>query len=116
MDLVIQCVSKKYAQFSGRAPRKEFWLFALFYVVASVLLNIMDIFLDTIHPEMGFGYLYGLFYLLTLIPYFAVAVRRLHDTNRVGWWLLVGFVPILGFLYLIFLFCLSSDEGENRFG
>jgi uncharacterized membrane protein YhaH (DUF805 family) len=115
MDMIIQCLTKKYAQFSGRASRKEFWLFVLFYMIVYIILTILDTTLYTIHPGSGIGYMSGIFWLATIIPYIAVSVRRLHDTNRVGWWLLVAFIPIIGPIVLLVFFCSRGVETENRF-
>lgn len=79
---------KKYATFSGRAPRAEYWWFYLAYILLAVLLQI----LSSIHALFG---LLGILYLALIIPMLAVGVRRLHDINRTGWWLLAPFVPYL---------------------
>ena len=115
MDLIIQCLTKKYAKFSGRASRREYWLFILFYAVGYLVLMILDIFLNTIDPISSFGLFSGVFWLATIIPSLAVSVRRLHDTNRVGWWLLLFFIPIVGPIALLVIFCFRSVETENRF-
>ena len=117
MNLVLQCITSKYVDFSTRASRKEFWLFFLFYLVAYLILVTIDFSMGwTWHFATGQGILSGIFALATLLPYLAVAIRRLHDTNRVGWWLLIGLIPLVGLIWLIVLWCLKSDEGENRFG
>ena len=116
MDLVIKCVTNKYFDFSTRAPRKEFWLFVLFYSLAYLILMGIDISMGTYNSIIGFGILSGIFWMATVVPYLAVGVRRLHDTNRAGWWLLLIFVPIVGAIWLLVLFCFKSDEDENRFG
>ena len=84
-------------------------------MVYLILLGI-DISTDTYHLEIGTGVFSGIFYLLTIIPYFAVTVRRLHDTNRVGWWVLIVLIPLVGVIWMLVLLCLKGDEGENRFG
>lgn len=101
---------KKYAEFSGRARRQEFWMFVLFNCLASVALGVVDGILGT---NGGLG---GLYSLAVLIPSLAVSVRRLHDTDRSGWWILVNIIPLIGcIIYLVFL-CSDSKPGENRFG
>ena len=101
---------KKYAEFSGRARRQEFWMFVLFNFLATFVAGFLDGLLGT-----G-GALYGLYYLAVLIPSFAVSVRRLHDTDHSGWWIFINLVPLIGFIiYLVFL-CSDSKSGENRFG
>ena len=116
MNLVLQCITSKYVDFSTRASRKEFWLFFLFYLVAYSILVTIDFSMGWASLETGYGILSGIFALATLLPYLAVAIRRLHDTNRVGWWLFIGLIPLVGIFWLIVLWCLKSDEGENRFG
>tara|TARA_B100000686_G_C16175454_1_gene658366 strand:- start:89 stop:457 length:369 start_codon:yes stop_codon:yes gene_type:complete len=116
MDLVIQCITKKYAEFSSRASRKEFWLFFLSYCIAVVVLSVIDGIVGTYHVESGYGLFSGIYVLVTLIPYLAVCVRRLHDTDRSGWWLLLWFFPLIGLIWFIVLCCLKGSDGENRFG
>ena len=107
---------KKYADFSGRARRKEYWLFSLFYFLVLVFLTVLDAYNGLYNPEVGIGLLSGLFILITFIPYLAVACRRLHDTNRTGWWILISFIPLIGTIWFIVLCCFDSDAGDNRFG
>jgi len=116
MNLVLQCITSKYADFSTRASRKEFWLFYLFYLLAFLIFISIDVFIGTSQLEIGFGILSGIFLLATFVPFLALAIRRLHDTNRSGWWLFVSLVPFVGGIWLIVLWCLKSAEGENRFG
>ncbi|MER8233104.1 DUF805 domain-containing protein [Streptomyces sp. NPDC101490] len=102
-------VFKKYAVFNGRARRQEFWMFELFNVIASIVLSIIDY-------AAGIQ-LFGLIYALAvIIPSLAVLVRRLHDTNRSGWWVLIGFVPIVGFIVLLVFACTEGDQHENEHG
>ena len=101
---------KKFAEFSGRARRQEFWMFALFNTLASFALAIVDGILGTS------GALGGLYSLAVLIPSVAVSVRRLHDTDHSGWWILINVLPLIGWIiYLVFL-CSDSKPGANRFG
>ena len=116
MDMVIKCITQKYVDFSTRAPRKEFWLFVLCYAVVFLILVGIDISTDIYDSETGLGLFSGIYWFLTLIPYLAVLVRRLHDTNRVGWWVLIALIPLVGAIWLLVLLCLKGDEGENRFG
>lgn len=99
------CLTEKYATFSGRAARSEFWWFALFAVVGNVVLGVLSAFLAAV------------FALGILLPGIAVAVRRLHDLDRSGWWYLLVLVPVLGSLLLIFGYYIHpGTEGCNRFG
>lgn len=108
-------VWKKYAQFSGRARRSEYWYFTLFNIIASILLVIVDGILGSFSAEAGMGILGGLYALAALIPSLAVAVRRLHDTGRSGWWLLIALIPLVGIVLLVFM-VLDSSPGQNQFG
>ncbi len=109
-------VMKKYAVFSGRARRKEYWYFALFNFIISIVLIIIDAVIGSFNPDVGMGFLGGVYALAILIPSIAVAVRRLHDIDRSGWWLLIGMIPLIGGLVLLFFAVQDSKPGPNRFG
>ena len=100
---------KKYAVFSGRARRLEFWLFNLFCVIVCGILLTIDAIVGVLDSDEMVG-------LFSLIPYISVTVRRLHDTNRRGWWYLFSLIPLIGQIWLLVLCCLDSDPEENRFG
>lgn len=107
-------VLKKYAVFEGRARRKEYWMFMLFNIIIAFVLGLID---GMVGLSFGiFGALSGLYSLAVLIPGIAVSVRRLHDTNRSGWYLLIGFIPIVGPIVVLVLMVLDSQPGDNRFG
>jgi uncharacterized membrane protein YhaH (DUF805 family) len=107
----IRSVFANYVNFKGRAPRSEFWYWQLFLLVGGVVAELFD---------YGTGFRISafstLFWLATVIPDIAVYVRRLHDTDRSGWWLLLFFVPLIGAIVLIVWFCTRGTEGYNRFG
>lgn len=107
---------RKYATFTGRARRKEFWFFELFVLLIALVLSLSDRMLGLLDDESGVGVLSGVFYLAMFIPSLAVSVRRLHDTDRSGWWALLYFLPLLGFLILLVFFVLDGTSGPNRFG
>jgi len=109
-------VLKKYAIFSGRARRKEYWLFVLFNFIASLILSIIDGMFGTYSLETGMGLLSNLYLLAVLIPGIAVSVRRLHDISRSGWWLLIGLIPLIGAIVLLIFMAQDSKPGENQFG
>jgi uncharacterized membrane protein YhaH (DUF805 family) len=109
-------VLKKYAQFSGRARRKEYWYFTLFNVIFSVVLSFVDGLTGTFDAESGVGLLSGLYSLAVLIPSIAVGVRRLHDTGRSAWWLLILLIPLVGVIIFLVFMVLESQEGENQYG
>ncbi len=103
-------VLKKYFCFEGRARRKEYWMFSLFSIIAMIILGIIE-------GIVGLkGILTGLYQLAVLLPTLGVSVRRLHDTNRTGWWLLIGFVPIIGWIVLLIFMVLDSQPGANQYG
>lgn len=117
-------VLKNYVGFSGRSRRKEFWMFTLVSVIISIVLTIIDnlIGTDTGTTRGGVGYtsnaglLSGLYGLAVLLPSLAVQFRRLHDTNRRGWWILIALIPVIGGIVLLIFNVLPGDGGPNRFG
>lgn len=109
-------VFKNYATFSGRARRKEYWMFFLISALISIVLTLLDILLGTYSVEYEAGLFSGLYSLLILIPSIAVVVRRLHDTDRSGWWILISLIPLIGVIVLFVFICLDSQPGTNRFG
>ena len=110
-------VLKKYAVFTGRARRKEFWMFVLFNIIISVVLGFVDGLVGT--KMYGVGMLGSIYSLAVLIPGIAVAVRRLHDTDRSGLWLLTLLIPVAQLVFAIVLIVFYASEGtrgSNRFG
>jgi len=109
-------VLRRYVAFSGRAGRSEYWWFALANAIVAVALTI----LGKIGESIGLGGLlmvpYYLYLLAVLLPSIGVGVRRLHDTGRSGWWLLLAFVPFIGAIVLIIFFILDSTPGDNKYG
>lgn len=103
-------VLSKYAVFSGRARRMEYWMFVLFNFIAFVILGVLDALIGTA------GVLGGLYALAVLVPSLAVGVRRLHDTERTGWWLLIGLVPVVGVIVLLIFMLLEGTSGDNQYG
>lgn len=114
------CVGKKYADFSTRASRKEFWSFALFYWFLCLAMFMISILVDVVfeHSFQMFRLMVGvsvIIALLLMVPTYAVCVRRLHDTGRTGWWLLLYFIPCIGAIALVIMLCRKSDE-DNKYG
>lgn len=103
-------VMKNYITFDGRARRKEYWMFFLINIIILLVLSIVDGVLFG-----GTAILSGIYALIQFLPQLAVSVRRLHDTDRSGWWILLGLIPIVGLVLLVF-FCLNGTPGSNRFG
>ena len=109
-------VLKKYAVFSGRARRKEYWFFVLFNIIISIVLAVIDGVTGSFSPEAGMGLLGGIYTLAVLIPGIAVSVRLLHDTERSGWWLLIALVPLIGAIVLLVFMVQDSKPGQNQYG
>lgn len=107
---------KKYAEFQGRAQRKEYWMFTLFNFLAMVLLGSVGALLGG-GGEGGLGdVLQGLYGLGVLVPGIAVTVRRLHDIGKSGWWGLVALIPLIGSLILIYFAVKDSQPETNEYG
>ncbi len=109
-------VLKKYVEFNGRARRKEYWMFVWFNILISIVLGAVDYATGMYQAEAGVGVLSGIYSLAILLPSIAVAVRRLHDTSRSGWWLLIAFVPLIGGLVLLVFMVLDGTPGSNEHG
>ena len=109
-------VLKKYAVFSGRARRKEYWFFFLFNIIASIVLTVIDVTVGSFSATSGVGLLSGIYGLAVIIPSIAVGVRRLHDIDRTGWWLLIAFVPLIGVIVLLVFALLPGTAGDNQYG
>jgi uncharacterized membrane protein YhaH (DUF805 family) len=115
MDWYLMVV-KRFADFSGRSQRAEYWYFVLFNFIISFVLGFVDGLAGTIISETGLGILGILYGLFILIPSISVGVRRLHDTGRSGWWLLIGLIPIIGAIVLIIFFIQDSQSETNTYG
>jgi uncharacterized membrane protein YhaH (DUF805 family) len=109
-------VLKKYAVFSGRARRKEYWMFVLFNIIFSVVAIILDNVLGTASKDLGYGVIYGLYVLAVLLPGLAVTVRRLHDVGKSGWWIFISLIPLIGSIWLLVLLATDGQPGENKWG
>lgn len=120
----VRTVFSKYATFSGRAPRSEFWWWALFTWLGNIVLSMVDSMLfGTVEVVPGAFSAHtstpifsSIFALVTLLPSLAVAVRRLHDTDHSSWWLLLWFIPVVGWIVLLVWFVTEGSRGDNRFG
>ena len=128
---------KNYVNFSGRASRSEYWKFILILIIVTIILTLIDVFTGTYNEKSGRGLLSNMFYFIIFIPNLAVQVRRLHDVNKSGWWILIIMIllivpslfdvnnsrwwfivviPIIGYIWLLVQFCIKGTEGDNRFG
>jgi uncharacterized membrane protein YhaH (DUF805 family) len=105
----VSTVLSKYVVFSGRASRSEFWWFTLFNFLVNVVASLVDLL-------MGTELLSIVTTLALLLPALGVAVRRLHDTDRSGWWILITLIPLIGIIVLIVWYATEGMRGDNRFG
>jgi uncharacterized membrane protein YhaH (DUF805 family) len=109
-------VLKKYAVFTGRARRKEYWMFVLCNLIVYVVLAILASILSAATNSSVFTVILYLYVLAILLPTIALGVRRLHDTGRSGWWMLIALVPFLGAITLFIFSVLDSQPGDNLYG
>ena len=109
-------VLKQYADFRGRARRKEYWMFALFNFIFLIVAMILDNVLGLTAGELPYGVFYFLYAFAVLIPGLAVAVRRLHDVGKSGWMILIALIPIIGAIWLLVLMVTDSQQGTNKWG
>lgn len=115
MNWYLKCL-KQYADFSGRARRKEYWMFTLFNLIFGIVGMILDNIFGIAVDGIWYGPLYGLYTLAVIIPGLAVAVRRLHDINKSGWMLLIILIPIIGGIWFFVLMVKEGDKKENKYG
>lgn len=110
---------KRFFDFTGRASRSEYWLFFLVFVVQAVVAVVIDnvVFGSDMSSPLGiYGPAYILVLVANIIPSLSVGFRRLHDTNRSAWWMLISLVPLVGGIVLLVFYCLPGTPGPNRFG
>ena len=118
----LDTIKNRYAQFTGRASRSEFWYFALFYFILDIVAIMIDALL--INPILGVspaqagqgGFIQMIFALGLLVPSIALGIRRLHDTGKSGWWYLLVFIPVIGWLLLLYFYVTDSQPGSNQYG
>ncbi|MGR3484777.1 MAG: DUF805 domain-containing protein [Paracoccaceae bacterium] len=108
-------MTRHYADFGGRARRAEYWMFFLFYILIFIAAAIVDVILGLWSIQSGIGLLSGIVALAHFVPSIALGVRRLHDRDMSGWWMLLALVPLAN-LALLILFMLDGTAGPNRFG
>lgn len=123
----VKSVYKNYLNFNGRAARSEYWNFFLFSIVTSIVIMVVEVTLGMGHGSfmhggggfsvaMSGGPLSTIWSLVNIIPGIAVGVRRLHDLDKSGWWLLIAFIPLIGAIILIVWLATKGTTGPNRFG
>ena len=106
---------KNSFNFGGRARRKEYWMYMLFTIIAVIVLSVIGGVVFGDNPALA-GSLSGIYMLASLFPSLAVSVRRMHDTSRSGWWLLINFVPLIGGIWFFVLTVLDSKPETNDWG
>ena len=120
-NMALKAFWSNYRNFKGRARRSEYWFIQLFLIVtnlgaAVIDLALMDGDVDRFIANGGGGIVGLIWIIATIVPALAVLIRRLHDTNRSGWWALIGFVPVIGTIVILVFTVSDSDQGENRYG
>ena len=108
MTAVKTCFSN-YFTIQGRAQRSEYWWYTLFIIIVTIIAMIID-------AAISFPLFYLIVALGTLAPSICAGIRRMHDKGKNGWWLLIGLVPIIGGLYILYMFVTRGTEGDNDFG
>ncbi len=109
-------VLKQYADYEGRARRKEYWMFMLFNLIFYFIALILDNILGSTFGNLPYGIFYLLYGLGVFIPSLAVTVRRLHDVGKSGWMIFISLIPIVGTIWLLVLLATDSDSDENKYG
>lgn len=110
-EAVTRALTANYCNFSGRSSRSEYWWFCLFTFIVGVVISIVFSFSESASKIVA-----GLVNLAFLLPGLGLAVRRLHDINKSGWFILLGLIPIVGAIILIIWFCKDSDPQPNQYG
>jgi len=113
-EAVRTCLKEKYYNFNDRAQRSEYWWFALFGCGVTIVLSILDNLI--FNNASGYGIFSTIWGFAILLPYLGVGVRRLHDLDKSGWWLLISLIPVVGFIILVFWFVQQGTRDQNRFG
>ncbi|MEZ4791944.1 MAG: DUF805 domain-containing protein [Gelidibacter sp.] len=116
MKWYLKVVRDNYANFQGRARREEYWMFVLFNMLIIIGIVLFSFMLAKLTDMPAFIGLYFIYILGIIIPSLAVAVRRLHDTNKSGWFYLIALIPFIGSIWLLVLFVTEGDKGPNQYG
>jgi len=109
-------VFENYANFRGRARRSEYWYFTLMNLIIFIIAAILDSALGLNFAPLPYGLIYAAVAVLTIIPGLAVAVRRLHDVGKSGWFYFIVLIPLVGAIWLLVLFCTEGEQGTNKWG
>ena len=116
----LDILTNKYADFNGRARRKEYWMWTLYYTIvllfAMVLDNVLGLNFELFGQPLGYGWLYVTVAITHLIPGLGIVVRRLHDVGKSGWFYFIILIPLIGFIWILVLFCTDGDKEDNKWG
>ena len=116
----IEILTNKYADFKGRARRKEYWMWTLYYTVillfAMILDNALGLNFELLGQNLGYGWLYVTIGITHFIPGLGIVVRRLHDVGKSGWFYLIILIPLIGFIWILVLFCTDGVKEDNKWG
>jgi len=116
----LDILTNKFADFNGRARRKEYWMWTLYctiiLLVSMVFDNLFGLTFELLGEDLGYGWLYLIFGIIQFIPGLAVVVRRLHDVGKSGWYYLIVLIPLIGFIWILVLLCTDGVEEENKWG
>ena len=116
----LDILTNKYADFKGRARRKEYWMWTLYYILillfAMVLDNVLGLNFELLGQDLGYGWLYVIIGITHLIPGLGIVVRRLHDVGKSGWFYLIILIPLIGFIWILVLFCTDGVKEDNKWG
>jgi uncharacterized membrane protein YhaH (DUF805 family) len=116
----LDILTNKYADFNGRARRKEYWMWTLYYTIvllfAMVLDNVLGLNFELFGQDLGYGWLYLTVAITHLIPGLGIVIRRLHDVGKSGWFYLIILIPLIGFIWVLVLFCTDGVQEDNKWG
>ena len=116
----LDILTNKFADFNGRARRKEYWMWTLYctiiLLISMALDNLFGLTFELLGQDLGYGWLYLIFGIIQFIPGLAVVVRRLHDVGKSGWYYLIILIPLIGFIWILVLLCTDGVKEENKWG
>lgn len=116
----LDILTNKFADFNGRARRKEYWMWTLYctiiLLISMALDNLFGLTFEFLGQDLGYGWLYLIFGIIQFIPGLAVVVRRLHDVGKSGWYYLIILIPLIGFIWILVLLCTDGVNEENKWG
>lgn len=109
MHWFLDPITNNYFNFEGRSTRKQYWMFTLYYIILAVVVGLVAYSIDT-------PLILDLYSLALLLPVLGLSVRRLHDIGKSGWWVLIGFIPLIGWIVLLVFYVTDSQPGKNQYG